>query len=195
MKFIQSSGHDFPLQPDGPQIGVLFQIIDMGTQEITWEGATKQKRQMRLVFELHGEGCQLEDGRPMAISKTFTNSGHEKSALRLFMEQWRGRKFTDEEIVEFDFRNMLHKPCILTIQHKEGRDSTMALIGGVSRLMNGMAAPTPVNPTLYVSLEAGEYNAEDFNKLPAKLKEKIWQSPEYKALMAPHDSAPWPEDA
>jgi hypothetical protein len=182
MKFDKSTGGDFPLQPAGTHLAVLFQLVDLGTQQVTYEGKTKAVRQVKLVFELHGEEAKLSDGRPMAISKTFSRSGHEKSGLRLFMEKWRGKKFTDEEIAEFDFRTMLGKPCLLNVVHKDMTNGTMAQIEGASRLMQGMAAPTPINDLLFVSLDEGEYDADAFNKLSAKVKEKIWPTKEYKAL-------------
>jgi hypothetical protein len=182
MKFDKSAGGDFPLQPAGTHLAVLFQLIDMGTQQVTYEGRTKDVRQVKLVFELHGDEAKLSDGRPMAISKTFSRSGHEKSGLRLFMEKWRGKKFTDDELSAFDFRTMLGKPCLLNVVHKEMKDGTMAQIEGASRLMQGMTPPAPINDLLYVSLDAEDYEATAFNKLSQKMKEKIWPTKEYKAL-------------
>ena len=192
MKFDKPTGNDFPLQPAGTHLAVLFQLIDLGTQQVTYEGRTKDVRQVKLVFELHGDDAKLPDGRPMAISKTFSRSPHEKSGLRLFMEKWRGKKFTEEEINEFDFRTMLGKPCLLNVVHKEGKDSTMAQIEGASRLMTGMPAPTPIYDLLFVSLDEGEYDAAAFNKLGQKMKEKIWPTKEYKHLQGEpvHDAAP-----
>jgi hypothetical protein len=190
MKFDKSAGGEFPLQPAGTHLAVLIQLIDLGTQKVTYEGVTSEKRQVKLVFELHGDEAKLPDGRPMAISKTFGRSGHEKSGLRLFMEKWRGKKFTDEELAGFDFRTMLGKACLMNVVHKEMKDGTMAQIEGASRLMQGMAAPTPINDTLYISLDADEYDAVAFNRLSTKMKEKIWATKEYKALQGEPVSEP-----
>lgn len=197
MKFNKSSGGEFPLQPSGTHLAVLYQIIHLGTQEIKYQNQTKPVDQVRLVFELHGEECQLPDGKPMAISKTFSKSGHEKSGLRLFMEKWRGKKFSDEELEAFDFRTMLGKACLMTIVHKESENGTFANIDGATRLMAGMTAPTPKNELLFVSLEDGEYDPKAFNKLSEKVKEKIWKSPQYMAiqgLSAPSDVLPANDD-
>lgn len=179
MKFNQSAGSEFPLQPSGTHPAVLFQIIDLGTQAVEFKGETKNRRQVKLVFELHGDECNLPDGRPMAISRVFTNSGHEKAGLRLFIENWRGKKFTDDELSGFEFKSLLGKACFLNVVHNPQGDTVYANIAGAAKMPTSLPAPEPQNELLYVSLDPEEYDPETFNKLPQKTKEKIWPTREY----------------
>jgi hypothetical protein len=173
------SGSDFPQIPTGPHSAILYSLIDLGSQEGTYQGKpTKPKRKITMRFELHGEDTKMDDGRPMSIGKTFTLSSSSKGNLRPFMEGWRGKAFTDEEFEAFDLRNMLGKPAIITVVE----DGDYRVINGVSRLLAGMTAPEQVNPSVYFSLEAEEYDRNTFDKLSEKVKDTIKQSPEWKAL-------------
>lgn len=175
----QKSAGDFKQVPEGPHPAILYSLIDLGTQEGTYQGKpAKPKRKIAMRFELHGEDTKMDDGRPMSIGKTFTLSSSSKGNLRPFMEGWRGKAFTDEEFEAFDLRNMLGKPAIVTIVE----DGEYRVINGISRLIAGMTAPVQANPDTYLCLEEGEYDGTVFDKLSDKLKETIRQSPEWKAL-------------
>jgi hypothetical protein len=178
MKPLKSAGN-FPQVPTGPQLGILYSLIDMGSQEGTYQGKpTKPKRKIAMRFELHGEDTKMDDGRPLSIGKTFTLSSSSKGNLRPFMEGWRRKAFTDEEFEAFDLRNMLGKPAILTIVE----DGEYRVINNVSRLMAGMQAPPQHNSSVYLSLEPEEYDGQLFDMLSDKMKETIRQSPEWQEL-------------
>lgn len=178
MKPLKSAG-DFKQVPEGPHAAMLYSLIDMGTQEGTYQGKpAKPKRKIAMRFELHGVDAAMDDGRPMSIGKTFTLSSSSKGNLRPFMEGWRGKAFSDEEFEAFDLKNMLGKPAIITVVE----DGEYRVINGVSRLMSGMVAPVQFNPSIYLSLDPEEYDGQMFDMLSDKMKETIRLSPEWKAL-------------
>ena len=77
---------------------VCVDYIDLGLQQTEWG----EKHQCRFVFETN---LMNESGYPIRISRTFTRSLHEKSALRPFIEQWRGESLTQEDVrkgIKFD---------------------------------------------------------------------------------------------
>lgn len=175
----QKSAGNFKPVPEGPHPAVLYSLIDMGTQEGTYQGKpANPKRKIAMRFELHGEDTILDDGRPMSIGKTFTLSSSQKGNLRPFMESWRGKAFSDDDFEAFDLQNMLGKAAILTVVE----DGEYRVINGISRLLAGMTPPNQINDTVYLSLEPGDYDAAVFDKLSEKMKETIRQSPEWKAL-------------
>lgn len=175
----QKSAGNFKPVPEGPHPAVLYSLIDLGTQQGTYQGKpANPKRKIAMRFELHGEDTKLDDGRPMSIGKTFTLSSSAKGNLRPFMESWRGKAFSDEEFEAFDLQNMLGKPAILTIVE----DGEYRVINGISRLIAGMQAPTLTNKQVYLSLDPGEFDATVFDGLSDKTKETIGQSPEFQAL-------------
>ncbi|MHA1379626.1 MAG: hypothetical protein ACTSRG_14730 [Candidatus Helarchaeota archaeon] len=44
---------------------------------------------------------------------------HAKATMRKFLESWRGKKFTKEELEGFDLQKILGKPCQLQIIHSD----------------------------------------------------------------------------
>ncbi|WP_342150256.1 phage replication initiation protein, NGO0469 family [Methylorubrum sp. SB2] len=180
MKPLKSSG-GFQQPPAGPHPAILFAIIDLGTQEGTHKGKVTKRRKILMRWELHGEGCEMDDGKPMSQAERFTLSSHQKGNLRKFMEAWRSKAFTDDEFENFDLRNMLGKPCILTLTE----DGDYMNVNGITKLMAGMTTPEQVNPSLYFSLAPGEFEPHVFDGLSDKLKELIRKSPEYVAATHP----------
>lgn len=176
MKPIKSGG-DFKQAPAGPHPAILYSLIDLGTQESNFNGQVgKPKRRITMRFELHGDDCKMDDGRPLSIGKSFTLSSHSKGNLRPFMESWRSKAFTDEEFENFDLQNMLGKPCILTLVE----DGDYMAIEGISKLLSGMTPPLQVNKNVYFNLD--QFDRSVFDGLSDKLKETIRLSPEWKKL-------------
>lgn len=197
MKAPVGNNTDFQPAPSGAHPAILTQLVDLGTHEAEFNGKTKQLRKVRMVFELHGEDTLADDGKPMVVGRTFTLSNYESAALRGFIEGWRGRAFTEQEAMEFDYKVMLGQPCILNITHNKSHDGkrTYANIDSAMRLMKGMAAPVQVNPSLYFYMgtdESGfaEYEPEVLHQLPEWLKEIIWKSPEYLKASGQMDAQP-----
>lgn len=162
-----------------------YSMVYMGTLEENFQGQQKLQKKVRLTFELPTElkVFKEENGeQPCALSKEFTLSMHEKSGLRKFLQNWRGKAFTEDEAKKFDITVLLGKPCMLSVIHKVSTTSgkTYAEIGGVSTLMKGMTIPEQINPTFEFSVL--EWNTEKFEKLPQFIKDKILKSVEYQAM-------------
>jgi hypothetical protein len=185
----------FKPAPSGAHPAILFQLIDLGTQEAEYQGKVKHQRKIRMGFELHSEEAKTDEGKPMVVGRTFTLSSYESAQLRKFIEGWRGQEFSDDEAAAFDYKTMLGKPCILNITHnKSSNGKTYANIDSAMRLMKGMDAPAQVNPGVYFYMgddEAG-YSLEEpvFSDLPDWMRESIERSPEYRrATGAPEPDA------
>jgi hypothetical protein len=111
----------FELPPAGAVAARCCRLIDLGSQESTFEGKTSLKRKVLLTWEL----AELRsDGSPFTISRRFGLSLHENAALRAFLQAWRGRPFTDDELAGFDLRKLINAPCLLNIAHtsRNGKD-------------------------------------------------------------------------
>ncbi len=158
----------------------------MGTQESTWQGATKYAHKVKIVFELSEK---MSDGRPFITMRDFTVSLHEKSGLRGFLKSWRGRDFTDEELAGgFDPKVLIGKGVLLNLVE----NGDYVNIDSAMKLPKGMEAPVPVNPTVFFSLS--DFSQEEFDKLSEKIKEKIMKSPEYQSLKGGLNSINTDED-
>jgi hypothetical protein len=184
-----SNGGDFTPSPAGTHLAICYRVLDLGTQDGTWEGKPTQKHQVMIGWELCDE--RMEDGRPFTVGKRYTFSSSEKATLRKDLEAWRGRAFSDAELTGgppdgFHIRKIIGVPCLLTVIHEVGRDGrTRARISSVTKIMKGQAAPRMVNPPQYLSLAPGEFDRATFDDLPDYFRETIIKSPEFLKVTHP----------
>jgi hypothetical protein len=89
---------------------VCVDYIDLGVQETQWG----PKHQCKFVFETRETN---DKGYPVMIQRTFTKSLHEKSALKPFIENWRGYELSPEEIGgKLKLDKMVGKPASIKYQ-------------------------------------------------------------------------------
>ncbi|MCL4759844.1 MAG: hypothetical protein KJZ96_16025 [Rhodocyclaceae bacterium] len=170
---------EFELPPAGATAARCCAVIDLGTQESTYQGETKAQAKLLLSFEL---AETRSDGTPHRVSRRMTASLHKKAQLRAFLEQWRGRPFTDEDLRAFNVGKLLGAPCLLNLVHVERAGKQYANILSVSPLPRGMSAPELREaPTLF-DLSAPDWRI--FGELSSRLQETISASPEYQAQAA-----------
>lgn len=173
---------NFTPPPAGAHTAVCIGFVDMGTQpKSPFYEDSSPAHKVRITWELDE---QMEDGRPFTASKTYTWSMSDRATLRSHLESWRGRPFKKEDFGPggFDTKNLLGKPCTLTIQHKEVGGNERAVVAGVAPLMKGLKAFTPHNPQTYLTLARDGFDQAAFDALGEKTKELIKASPEYAAL-------------
>ena len=173
MKWSANSTSNFKMPDPGSYGATCYRVIDLGTQESTYQGEKKYARKVMIGFELDED---MEAGKPFVCSSTFTVSLHEKSSLRKFLSGWRGRDFTPEELGGFDPSKLIGAPCMLSLVQK----GEYVNVDTASKLPKGMTPHKLVNPTIFFSID--EFNQAEFEKLSEKLQEKIANSPEYQAL-------------
>jgi hypothetical protein len=189
----------------GATVGVLFSLVDLGTQEVTWDGETKWTPKLRLAFELPEqviEGEVTENGKttkvtkPMVVSIELTRSLGERATLRKHLETWRGQAFTSKELASFSLKNLLGKACLLTLVHKTSQAGrNYCAIQGIAKLPKSMKAPaTTQNSQVFYEIEQGE--GGQFSELPEWLQDKIRSSKELSgASSAPQAKAAVSVDA
>lgn len=177
----KQGGGEFQLPPAGQFLAICTQVIDMGHQHSPTYNKWYPK--VRFTFELHGENMvgegtsKMEDGKPFTVSAEFTSSLSENSALRPFLEGWRGRAFTEQELDGFDVSNVLGAPCMLTIQHSQHNGKTYANATAATPMLKVLTKPAQVNPPILFSLDPWEQSK--FEALPKWMKERIEKSKEY----------------
>lgn len=173
----------FALTPAGNHLAICYAFIDNGTQDSIYG----RKRRVTIRWELPNE--LMDDGRPFSIAKGFNWSMNKAATFRHFLESWRGRPFTADELngnQPFDTKNLLGKACMLQVQHKPGTDGEpRAVVESVSSLPKGvkMDIPKQTNPNVYLALAPERWDIATFKSLSEKMQEIIASSPEYKALV------------
>jgi len=172
MKYKASGGEDFkPLRP-GSHIGVCDIVADLGIQR--GNDLYPDKRKVHIRFAIPVERVEFErDGKkingPAVIGQTFTASMHQKANLRIFLEGWRGRKFTDQEAEDFETSTVLGKPAMLNVVQNAKNGKVYANIASAALLPKGIAAPPlEIDPVYY-----GPDNPGTLELLPQWLRDKI----------------------
>ena len=98
---ITAKGSDskFKPHPAGQFVGQCVDTIDLGDRVETFAGQpSKLTHKCALVFRTGEKNEQT--GEYIDIAREFTVSMGEKANLRKFLEQWRGRAYTSEQIEE-----------------------------------------------------------------------------------------------
>lgn len=169
------SGTIFRPAPAGNHVAICTGVIDLGTQEKIWEGKSSWVPTIRIIYELADE--LREDGKPFTLSRDFTLSLHERSALRAFLQGWRGRAFTEEELKGFNVVKLLEVPCLLNVVHVPGKEGrTFASVTSATPLPKRIQAPQAQGDVIY-------YNTDDGpppESIPEWIRRKILQAQEFR---------------
>ena len=187
----------FEILDEGTHAAVCTWIVDIGPQEVEWQGEKKIQNKVKLRFEVPAERVKWtdKDGAdhegPKVIWATYTSSLAEKAKLRAHLESWRGRAFTDEELMGFDLKNVLGKPCMLSVIHRQANGKTYANITGISKLMKGLAVSAEGETFAF---DFDNHTATDLAKLPEWLQKIVRAGQELQAARTAHKPAPAVED-
>lgn len=174
---------EFEQAPVGTEVGVCIKVIDIGTQTGEYQGQATSRRQVIVSWELPNslmaDGDQA--GKPFVVSRFYTASLNEKATLRHHLVSWRGREFTDEELAGFNPRNIIGKPCLLSlVANTRGK----TVVSSVMALPKGMPVHPQKNPSTYFSMWPGQFDQNVFDSLSDGIKTKfIIPSPEYQAII------------
>lgn len=159
----KNSGEGFKLVPEATHLARCYLMVDVGYQT-TRNG---KKLQVVLGFEIPGE--MLDNGKPMIIYSTYTNSMNEGSHLRAAIESWRGSKLSDAEARAFDLRKVLGHPCMLSVVHNKVGAKTYANIAAITGLPKGLPVAPQVNESICFDLDTDG----DTSQLPQWLQKKV----------------------
>ena len=171
---------DYTPAPAGTYTARCTSLIDLGSQTSTYEGETKTAKKVMLSFEITDGDTRRNDGSPFIVSKRFTASLHAKAGLRKFLESWRGRPFTPEELRGFDLKNVLALDCLIGVVHEAKGDKTYANLGSVMKLPKNMPAGASEIAPVSFDLSAPDWPV--FAGLGNRLQDQIAESPEYRAI-------------
>jgi hypothetical protein len=163
---LKESG-DFKLVPAGQYVGVCVDVVDLGVVKTTYDGREKQVHKCRLVFEL--DATDADTGKRLRASRQFTVSLSEKASIRAFLEAWRGKPFTAEELKGFDTETLIGVAALIQIIHAPSNGKTYDNINSIMLPPRGTPWPKA----------SGEY---------VRVKDR---TPEQSA---PHNDAPLPDD-
>ena len=167
-----TSGPKLPLPEEGSYAALCVMLVDIGIQHVKYKDAEKDVPQVVIVWELAGETVEIgNDVVPRTVSKTYTLSLHDRSGLRKDLKSWRGREFTEEELLSFNLCNILGAPCMIQIVHNKTETGVYANIASIMSIPRGMQKPVAQTPLVAFDIDTAE--EDELENLPNWLKEKV----------------------
>lgn len=184
MILTDNGGNSYQPCPAGSYLARCVQLIDMGTQTSTFDGETKRAKKVLVAWEILDSEVRKEDGSPFVLAKRFTQSLHEKAALRKELTSWRGRDFTPGELRGFELRAVLGKDAFVSVVQVAKDGKVFTNIAAVMKPPKGMVPQVASDePLLHWDMGAPDWTV--FGQLSSKLQEQISASPEYQAITPP----------
>lgn len=177
---VSASSNSFELPPVGPVAGRCCRIVDLGSQAGEYQGKPTLKRKIKISWELAESRI---DGSAHHIARYFTLSLAENSRLLPFLQAWRGKPFTSDELAGFDLKRLLGAPAMLNIGHTQRNGRDRADILSVSPMPKGMAAPDMTTAPLSFDID-GEDAIDLFDTVLSDWeRDSIAKSPEWQTRL------------
>lgn len=148
-----TTGGDFTPAPPGIHPAICLYVADIGTQTTAYG----PKSQLLFCFEL--PGLPAADGRPLTISRRFSKSLGEKSALRPFLTSWLGGPLP----AQLDLAQLAGRGAMLVITATTNGDKTYSNVTACAPLQPGQAVPAPSTAPLCYG---GGRDPQVFGQLP-----------------------------
>lgn len=126
------------IPPQGTYQAVCCDVLDLGIEETyqrdpqTGKTLTRRTRKVRIVWQIDCWNAILQMRH--YVSRKFTLSLNEKAALRPFLEQWRGRGFTNDELYNsqgFDMETLIGSNCNLYVAHNKYNERVYANVENI----------------------------------------------------------------
>ena len=191
------NGVDFPipvvqreLVPEGTHLAICVQLIDIGTQTMTWKERTDSVRRVRLGFEIpdilrewHDDETGEDVKIPALLGREVSLTLGKKSALRKeILKPW---GLISEVDGGAGLGIVLGLPALITVSHEEKDERMYDNIVAISSLPAGMTAPSPSrDPVLFHMGDTKNPTIDRtiFDELPEWIQERIMKSDEYRQV-------------
>jgi len=185
----ESGGAGFDPVPAGTYPAVCYEMVDLGEQFS--ERFQNSSRQVLIGWQIPSETITIDgEEKPRVVSKQYTLSLNTKARLRSDLVSWRGRDFTDQELKGFDLKNIVGKPCMVSVIHKDSNGKTYANVSGVLALPKGMPKPAVSSPDDIIIFDLDADPLEKINELPQWIADRIRRSSTYEERLYAEGAAP-----
>lgn len=187
--YVSSNSKDFEPCPAGAHPAWCYGLIDLGTQTEQYQGKTTSARKVVLLFEVPLE--KDKEGNPFTVRAKVTASLSDRANLRKWLQSWRGRPFTEEELKKFELSAVVGKGCQLIVIHKPKAGEPNKVSDFIDNIL-----PFPKNTQLppcskaKVVFSIDDWDQKVFDSLSKSQQEKIASSPEGKAKLSGKTAQP-----
>jgi hypothetical protein len=150
---IKAKNREYTPAPEGLHQAVCIDVVDLGIKK------TKYGDQVKIDLRWVIEEIDPKTNMQHMVHREFTPSLGKKSHLRPFLECWRGRKFTEEELKGFDIEKLLGANCQLQIAHNIGDEGDI-WANVIAVVPIGKNAARMAVPPDYIRVAEREHRAE-----------------------------------
>lgn len=178
--------------PEGVYPARCYAVVDFWTQEKKFKDQDKDVHEIGIYFEIPELSYEYEDKETKekktgskTIWTTLSASLSSKSNMRKFLETWRGKKFTEEELKGFDLKNVLWVKAMLQVVHSE--DGKWANIQAAMPLYKWVTVDKTDREQILFEIDFEKAEKQEwfcdediFEKLPEFMQTKISNSKEYR---------------
>ncbi len=183
-----------PLEPD-VYIAVCTMVIDIGQQYS--ESFKKVENKLLIAFDIPDVLIEIDgEMKPRQLSRRYTYSSNPKGNLYKLLCSWLNKKFSEDDVREFEMFNLLGRGCQVQVTVSE--DGKYNRIENVMALPRGMKAPISSNPSYTYDIDEDGFSGEKWDSLPEWVRniieksEQYQQDPPAQPLEMPEDEAPEP---
>lgn len=175
-----SAKKQIELIPEGQYDAILYAVVELGTHTKDGQFGVKTNPEIMFMFEIPELQITYEkDGKeitaPRVINARFNQFMNEKAKLRAFLESWRGKSLTDDDIAEFTPEKVLGKGAQISVEHS--KNGKYANIKSIAPLHKSVKLGKPVNPIINFGI-ADLNNPEEFGKLYPWVQKIVMESHE-----------------
>ena len=174
--------------PDGQYVGVLYRMVQLGTQPERFKGTVRPVRKILLSWIIPSAYRMIDgESRPVHVHKKYTESLWEKAHLRKDIITILGRDVFNELIdgqENYELERLLGLTCLInTTQRRFGpNNQSYAKITSFEPLSDDEIIPEIDQET--ESLSFGNFNWTVFASLTERLRKTIESSPEFGEMPA-----------
>lgn len=122
--------------PAGLQHAVCCDVVDQGVIESVYQGKTRKQHKVQLRWLT--EEIDPDRNQAYLVTRRYTLSLDKKASLRKDLESWRGKPFTDQQLLGFDLELLIGVNCQLAVIHNERDGETYANVSTIVPLGKGM---------------------------------------------------------
>jgi hypothetical protein len=114
--YVSYEKKEYPQAPEGLHQAVCADVQDLGLRPTPWG----DKEKIRIMYQT--ETVDPATKQRFVVMRQFGKNLSPKGHLRGFLESWRGRKFTPEELAKFDLETLIGVNCQIQVVHELSTD-------------------------------------------------------------------------
>lgn len=174
LTYSYDAANDGDFLTNGEYPARLIKIIDLGNQEVTYS----DKAQPQILFEFE---VFTRSGKSFTVNRQFNVSFYPTATLRKFLETWRTRNYTPQDLEDIKLDTLLGMTGMMKIVINTTGGKSYTNIDSIY-YVKGLSVPPSSNT--FVILDFAQPNLDVFNSLPEWIRNKILNAADCPSLFS-----------